>query len=225
MMHRYVPTSSFALFPLVCAIALVSPANGATLTQSVATSFGTTSPSSGVPVLLSQFDSSLGTLTGVTFNIAQIANNSIVLSNPTTSTQTVLGGFSYTTGYNGPGLSVTVSPTAVTTSAVLAPNESRTVVVPVPFDRTASASTLAEYVGTGSVSLSFFYAAAGFSQKVGNALTTTTFGSASGTSNLTVSYNYIPVPEPVSTAGCLAFGMLVLTRKVLRSRVSPIRNS
>jgi hypothetical protein len=223
MMHRYVPTS-FALLPLVCAIVLASPANGATLTQTVVTSFSTLSASNGVPVSLSQFDPSLGLLTGVAFNVAQNASSSILLENKTTSTQTVFGGLSYTTGYNGPGLSVSLSPTTVSTNAVLAPNESRTVVLQTPFNQTASASTLLEYVGTSSVFLNFF-AAASFFEKVGNNPTLIIDGVASGTSNLTVTYSYTPVPEPVSSAGCLAFGVLVLTRKVLRSRVSPIRNS
>jgi hypothetical protein len=224
MMHRYVPTS-FALLPLVCAIVLASPANGATLTQTVVTSFGTTSPSSGVPVSLSQFDPSLGVLTDVAFNIVQNASSSILLENKTTSTQTVFGGLSYTTGYRGPGLSASLSPTAVSTNAVLAPNESRTVVLQTPFNRTANASTLSGYVGTSSVLLNFFYAASGFFEKVGNNPTFFINGEASGTSNLTVTYSYTPVPEPVSSAGCLAFGVLVLTRKALRNRVSPIRNS
>lgn len=212
---------------LVAAFCIVAGiANAALITQSFDT--GQITPGSGAGTLsqftVNQFDTSLGTLTRVTFSISldswggyYTVENTTVPSAPV-SGQLYQGIDAYITGSLIPsGMDTTLFAGSSKSYYLTGNGETDAINGPVyasrnqtgPNTQNASSANFGLYEGSGTYAINFYSTQGSYHTADGSV--EGTFASAFSQGFLTVVYEYTPVPEPTALAlfaiGCAAVGL------------------
>lgn len=205
---------------------LAGMANAALITQSFDT--GQITPGSGAGTLsqftVNQFDTSLGTLTRVTFSISLDSWGGYYTVQNTTIPSAPVSGFlyqgidAYITGSRVPdGMDTTLFAGQFKAYNLPANGNTDAINGPLYADRNqtgpntqnAAAGNFGLYEGTGTYAIDF-YSSQG-SYHTANGSVEGTFASAFSQGFMTVVYEYTPVPEPSALAmlviGCAALGL------------------
>lgn len=213
----------------ICSSALTCvAANADTITQSDPVLIDTTAGGSSESLNFDQFNSALGTLTGVSFELTGTADAVYSVATNSTSAFTTTGTTSTTLQVSGTGFTPASSPTltaGVTDGAVNASPSSGTF-TETYFPGSASAvdlsgsvdsGSLAAFIGAGTVAFAAEFPSAtssgSFTNPAGTFAGAGGGGQASG--SLEVTYDYTPVPLPASAWLALSglIGLGALARK------------
>jgi hypothetical protein len=220
----------FALIA-ICGSTLACASAGAdVVTETGSLSIDTTTGGSSDTLSFAQFNSALGTLTGISVELMGTANSVYSVATNSTTPFTTTGTSSTTLTLSGAGLNSLSTPTltaSVTGGSVNASPSSSTFVEtyfpgsPSEFDLlgTVASGSLGAYIGSGSASV-----LAQFSNFTSSGTSTNPAGSFAGaggggqaSGDLTVTFDYTPVPLPPALplllSGFAALGLLAKRRR------------
>lgn len=215
----------------ICGSTLACASAGAdVVTETGSLSIDTTTGGSSDTLSFAQFNSALGTLTGISVELLGTANSVYSVATNSTTPFTTTGTSSTTLTLSGAGLNSLSTPTltaSVTGGSVNASSSSSTFVETYfpgsasVFDLlgTVASGSLGAYIGSGSASV-----LAQFSSSTSSGTFTNPAGSFAGaggggqaSGDLTVTFDYTPVPLPPALplllSGFAALGLLAKRRR------------
>jgi len=212
---RLLSVLAAVVLPLVAAAQTVQLSYDATF-GSASAPLAVGAPAFPVDVELPEFNSDLGTLTGVSLTLTSTVGGSVSVINFTSSAQAFSNAFAQmTVDVTGPdGTAVSISPSAVVASGVAAAGPfvfSDFTPVSGTGSSTAAAANLSLYEAAGGGQLQLAIDSSGVGTYGGSGVPGTVgfSGNANAYGDLKVAYSYIAIPEPSTYAVILGCAALV----------------